>query len=417
MTGPVDALVVGAGPGGAAAAILLATAGWRVVLVEQQAYPRQKVCGECLTPASLALLDELGVGAAVLRQAGPALRQAGWMSHAPTIVANLPVSGGRHRYGRALGRDALDSLLVARARAVGVEVLQPARVRAVRGSAGHFLGEIERRDGRHAASIEVRASLVIDAHGSWEAAPRGVIETPRRIPHAADLFGFKASFSDATLPAGLLPVLAFPGGYGGIVVAERGRLTLAGCIRRDALQAWRAQRRELSAGAAVEALLRHSCRGLREALEGARRIAPWLAVGPLRPGMRSSEQDGLFLVGNAAGEMHPLIGEGMTMALRSAFLLAQQLARDDRRAAGDRADPRWLRAVASAYEREWRRIFVAKSRVAAAYAHLAMRPPLARRATCLLQSMPGLLTLAARWAGKSRVPKILKVHALQSETL
>jgi hypothetical protein len=68
------------------------------------------------------------------------------------------------------------------------------------------------------------------------------------------------------------------------------------------------------------------------------------------------------------------------------------------------------------YEREWRRIFVPKSLVAAAYAHIAMRPPLARPATWLLESMPGLLTLAARGAGKSRVPKILELHALQSET-
>jgi 2-polyprenyl-6-methoxyphenol hydroxylase-like FAD-dependent oxidoreductase len=428
MRGQVDALVIGAGPGGAATAILLAKAGWRVVLVEQHAYPRQKVCGECLTPASLALLDELGVGAAVLRHAGPALTQTGWMSQAPTLVANLPASAGRHRYGRALGRDALDSLLVARARALGVEVLQPARVTAVQGSAGDFSGEIEHRAGRQGGSVRVRAAVIIDAHGSWEAAPRGSRQLERKRPRGADLFGFKASVYDAHLPPGLLPVLSFPGGYGGIVVAEEGRLTLAGCIRRDTLQAWRAQRRDLNAGAAVEALLRHSCRGLREALDGAHRIAPWLAVGPLRPGIRSSNREGLFLVGNAAGEMHPLIGEGMTMAMRSAFLLAERLRADSGSAAAghvaaaghiaaSRRDPRWLRAVASSYQDAWRKIFVAKSRVAATYAHVAMRPPLARPATWLLQSMPGLLTLAARCAGKSRVPTIPPVHALQSETL
>jgi 2-polyprenyl-6-methoxyphenol hydroxylase-like FAD-dependent oxidoreductase len=140
-------------------------------------------------------------------------------------------------------------------------------------------------------------------------------------------------------------------------------------------------------------------------------------VGPLRPGIRTSVTDGLFLVGNAAGEMHPLIGEGMTMALRSAFLLAENLARDAHRAAAGRGDPRWLRAVASSYQSEWRRIFVPKSRIAATYAHLAMHPQLARPATWLLESIPGLLTIAALWAGKSRVPAIPQVHALQSETL
>jgi len=66
-----DALVIGAGPAGASTAILLKMAGWRVVLIEKSTYPRQKVCGECLSAASLALLDQLGVGTAVRDRAGP----------------------------------------------------------------------------------------------------------------------------------------------------------------------------------------------------------------------------------------------------------------------------------------------------------------------------------------------------------
>src|ERR1700728_3861100 len=75
-----DVLVIGAGPAGASTAILLKLAGWRVILVEKSSYPRQKVCGECLSAASLALLDQLGVGAAVQDRAGPELHQVGWMS-------------------------------------------------------------------------------------------------------------------------------------------------------------------------------------------------------------------------------------------------------------------------------------------------------------------------------------------------
>ena len=116
-----DALIIGAGPAGAATAILLRLAGWRVVLVEKSAYPRQKVCGECLTAGSLALLDELGVGAAVCARASPELRQVGWMGKSPAVVAELPACAqGIHRYGRALGRDHLDKLLVDRAQELGV---------------------------------------------------------------------------------------------------------------------------------------------------------------------------------------------------------------------------------------------------------------------------------------------------------
>jgi len=51
-----DALVIGGGPSGATAALLLARAGWNVVLAEKTAYPRPKVCGEFISATSLPLL-------------------------------------------------------------------------------------------------------------------------------------------------------------------------------------------------------------------------------------------------------------------------------------------------------------------------------------------------------------------------
>jgi 2-polyprenyl-6-methoxyphenol hydroxylase-like FAD-dependent oxidoreductase len=405
MNRKVDAVVIGAGPAGCASAIRLASAGWRVMLVEQHEFPRQKVCGECLTPAGLELLDALGVGDEVLHRSGPDLMRVAWMSRERTVCTDLPAGHeGRHRYGRALGRDVLDSLLVTRAASLGVTVMQPAKVQSVGGRTGCFdcAIQVKRADANSKYTLTVSAAIVIDAHGSWEGGPQGS-GMSRRGKHGSDLFGFKASFRDARLPPGLLPVLAFDGGYGGMVVADGGRLTLAGCIRRDTLHAWRAQRRAASAGDALESYLRHSCAGLEEALDGAERIHPWLSVGPLRPGIRRGRDDGPFLVGNAAGEMHPLIGEGISMALQSAFLLTDQLTRH-RTAA---IDTNWRR-VSFAYHRAWRGAFAGKSRLAAACAHLAMHPVSANGSAALLQRFPQLLTLAARLAGKSRVPAVAR---------
>jgi flavin-dependent dehydrogenase len=414
----VDAVVVGAGPAGTASAILLAAAGWRVMLVEQHPYPRQKVCGECLTPAGLALLHDLGVGERVLEHAGPELTHVGWMSQRPTLIAALPpCTVGPHRYGRALGRDTLDSLLLARAAALGVDVLQPAKVRRIDAMAGGFRSEIKWNGNDRTRSAEststVHSRYVIDAHGSWEPAPAGA-PVARSVQRGSDLFGFKASFRDAQLRAGLLPVLSFKGGYGGIVVAEGGRLTLAGCIRRDTLQAWRSQRPGTSAGLAMEEYLRASCLGIREALDGAKRLDAWLTVGPLRPGIRTTRNTGALLVGNAAGELHPLIGEGMSMALQSAFLLTDLLTRHGARDT-DPAEARLRRA----YDDAWRRLFMPKMRVAAAYAHLAMRPAAARSAGMVLRRFPRVLTVAARWAGKSHEPAVPRGVrlSLQSGTL
>ncbi len=414
MAADADALVIGAGPAGASTAILLAQAGWRVILVEQHTYPRQKVCGECLAAGSLALLDDLGVGRAVMARAGPELKSVGWMSRSSTIVAEFPAcTDGPHRFGRALGRDQLDALLLERARALGVNILQPARVRAVRGAAERFDCEIETNTDPtppHAfsarTSFAIRASVVIDGHGSWETGPAQVEDEPgprtRSVRRSADLFGFKASFHQSTLPRGLLPVLSFAGGYGGMVVADGDRLTLACCIRRDTLRECRARAPGEPAGAAIEHYLRDSCPGVRNVLDRARHGGFWLSVGPLRPGIRIGNTRGPFLVGNAAGEAHPLIGEGINMALQSAFLLTRELLKQPLAA----IDASRFREIHRDYGAAWRNAFANRMRLAAAYAHLAMRPALSGGATAVLRGWPPVLAQAARWAGKNRSPAV-----------
>jgi 2-polyprenyl-6-methoxyphenol hydroxylase-like FAD-dependent oxidoreductase len=405
-----DALVIGAGPAGASTAILLKLAGWGVILVEKIAYPRQKVCGECLSAASLALLDQLGVGAAVQGKAGPELHQVGWMSGASTLIASLPpCTDGPYRYGRALGRDQLDAILVNRASELGVILMQPGKVRSVRGELGNFECDIQLSTPQCAAaggspqSVIRRVRIVVDAHGSWETGPEDGIRLRSRMPrHGSDLFGFKASFVNAIVPPGLLPVLSFRGGYGGLVMAEDRRLTLAGCIRRDTLAGLRARLPGTSAGAAFEQYLRYSCRGVRDTLAGALRSEPWLSIGPLRPQIRLRRSDRLFSVGNAAGETHPLIGEGISMALQSAFLLAGHLLKQPARA----IDAIRALEIHQAYRSAWRSAFAPRLRLAAIFGHIAMRPVLSLPVTGLLREYPQVLTAAAHLAGKARKPDV-----------
>lgn len=243
-----------------------------------------------------------------------------------------------------------------------------------------------------------RAKVVIDGHGSWNPGPLGANREARIRRRGADLFGFKASFSNAALPAGLLPVLAFSGGYGGLVVAEDGRVTVAGCIRRDTLQAVREKLRQESAGRAFEDYLRISCPAVQDSLKGAQRLGPWLSVGPLRLGIRINEHSGLFRVGNAAAETHPLVGEGMSMALESAFLLASQLTAHSAREIDAHC---WTR-IHRAYEPALRTAFAPRMRVAAAYAQVAMQRALRFPTQALLRRWPRMLTRAAQWAGKAR---------------
>jgi len=401
MTTRFDVAIVGAGPAGAAAAILFARAGWSVALVERQSFPRRKVCGECIAASNLALLAALGIGSEVEAHAGADLRRVALMRGEETIVAALPPGEGAHRWGRAIGREHLDTGLADAAEAAGASRWQPWALAAIAGRPGDFVLDL-RSLAAPGEAVELRAGLVVAAHGSWEPLP-SERQARRDTRAASDLFAFKANFRGADIAADLLPVLSFAGGYGGMVVADDGVATLAGCLRDDRLQALRAARPGLRAGDVFEAMLRQECAGVAAALAGATREGAWLASGPLRPGIRlGGRGDGAFRIGNAAGEAHPIVGEGISMALQSAFILAALLGPLRGDLVGTATAQETQRRALVAYEAIWRRRFTRRLRVAAAFAHVAMRPALARLAWPLARRWPGVLTAGARLSDKTR---------------
>lgn len=405
MSAAFDAIIIGAGPAGSTAAIRLACAGWSVAIIEKREFPRRKVCGECIAASNLPLLDALGIGEEFDALAGPDLQRVGLFVGSRRIIAPLPaMADARHRWGRALGREHLDTLLLARAHALGVGVWQPWSVKQ-HDTDGDLHRCMLTRPGED-AGVHLHAPVLIDAHGSWEPAPREGIsgKSTRKPPHHdSDLLAFKATWRHSQLEPGLLPVLAFPGGYGGMVLGDHGRVTLAFCIRRDALQRARTDHPGASAAQAAFAHVRAHCAGIADVVDAATLTGSWLAVGPLQPGIRTAAQgNGQFAIGNAAGEAHPILGEGMSMAIQSAWLLSDQLIAHRAHAtasAGKRSD--WS-SLGLDYTRAWRAHFAPRLRFAAVCAHLAMRPQMAAPLLPLLQRWPTLLTQGARIAGKVR---------------
>ena len=380
-----DAIVVGAGPAGVTAALALARQGRSVAIVEKAAFPRRKVCGEFISATSIPVLRASGVEEAWRDLAGPEVRRVALFAGERIAEAAMPA---RHGYGRALGRDVLDTLLMERARAQGIERHQPARATAVEsGARGHAV-TVERADG---PPVVLRAPVLVAAHGSWE---RGSLPTDLgKVNAPSDMLGFKAHFRGATLAPGTMPLLAFPGGYGGIVWTDDGRLSISCCIRRSVLTALRTRRGDGASGA-IEAHMRNSCRGVRETLQGASLDGPWLATGPIRPGIRPRYAEDVFRAGNLAGEAHPVIAEGISMAMQSGALLAEALEGIDLRSAPERA------AAGARYARAWHRTFAPRIHAARAFAFLAMRPATLELA---VGAAPSLLTLGAQLSGKTRL--------------
>lgn len=409
MNTDYDAIIVGAGPAGSTLAIRLAAAGWSVAVVEKRSFPRRKVCGECIAASNLPVLDALGVGDAFRAIAGPELRRVALFVGARQILAPLPpLQDAAQRWGRALGREHLDTILLGRARECGAQVWQPWTVQRETREGERHLCVLTQGKGDQ---VVLQAPVLIHAQGSWEPAPRieanGNDANPesqiRRQHRDSDLLAFKGTYRNARIAPGLLPVLAFQGGYGGMVLGDHGLTTLAFCIRRDALHAQRTRHPAPTAAMAALAHVRSTCAGVDDALADAEPVDRWLAVGPLQPGIRTAwRNDGSLAVGNAAGEAHPILGEGISMALQSAWLLGDLLLARPKLVRAGSNQQTLLQGVGRSYARAWHRHFAPRIRFAAICAHLAMRPNAGAVLLPLLQRFPTLLTQGARIAGKVR---------------
>jgi flavin-dependent dehydrogenase len=370
---------------------MLARAGWSAAVIERKSFPRRKVCGEFVSATTMPLLHSLGVLEHFSQLAGPEVKRVGLFAHELLLTAPITQpSNLSGRWGRALGRDHLDLLLLEAAARAGAKVWQPCSASQLLRSNNGYACTIATMQG----TKQLAASIVIAAHGSWES---GSLATHVAGAHtASDLLAFKARFNDCRLDPDLMPLLAFPGGYGGMVHSNGGRVSFSCCIRRDQLRQCRQLNQKRRAGEAVLQHIRRSCAGVDQALEGAKLDDVWQSAGPIRPGRRSCYREGIFLIGNCAGEAHPIVAEGITMGMQSAGLLCRRLLeRQDDVAAG-----RGLGEIGDRYTSEWKNAFGLRLHAASVFAHLAMSSAATKLGGPIVKRFPSLLTIGAQLSGK-----------------
>lgn len=361
-----DAMVIGAGPAGALAALLLARCRWRVTIVEQSRFPRDKVCGECLSALGVSVLRRTGLLPALLD------RGAVWLPRAtlhardgPSLTVELP------RPMLGISRRVLDHVLLAAAHDAGATLLQPVRCEKV--ETGDRPAAVVRDLAANAVSRR-DADLLLLADGK-----SALLD--RKPPPTGDL-GLKTHFELPTPPPTGIDLFGFTGHYGGLSPIESNRWNFAISVGADRMKQARGD------GDVLLAELLSSCPPLRRTLEGARRVAPWLASPLPRFPVVGAWPPHVIPLGNAAAAIEPVGGEGMGLALRSAELAVEAVTRRRGRFEGSTLRGRFITL--------YRRRAIACRGVA----RLLGSPILSRPALVLARRSPALVSFALSAMGK-----------------
>jgi menaquinone-9 beta-reductase len=336
--GTTDVVVVGAGPAGSVAALVLARAGARVRVIDRATFPRDKLCGDTLNPGSLSILDRLGIGPSVRECALPI---SGMVVTGPgaQVCADYP-DGLR---GMSLTRRRLDQLLVEAAISAGacvetgVAVTEP-----VTTADGRVVGV--RVSGR-ARDAVLGARLVIGADGRGSRIAGGVklasyARTPRR-------WAFGAYFSGVGQMTARGEMHVRPGGYIGVAPLPGG-VTNVSVVRDE-------RKGVLTPKAEQQAIVRRAVDAdamLRDRFAGASQISPVTVMGPLAVNARAAGCPGLLLAGDAAGFVDPMTGDGLRFALRGGELAAE--AALDELATGHPAFGRLAARRTNEFSMKWR---------------------------------------------------------------
>lgn len=373
---PHRAIVVGAGPAGSVAAALLARRGFDVTFLESARFPRDKVCGECVSALGANLLREHGL-AADLEAYRPVELSRGRILAASGAGVDLPLP--EPFWG--LRRDLMDHTLRNAATAAGARLLCPARaLRIMPGDPPSV--EVRLADGE---TISLAGDVVLLADGKSLLPDRP--GHPRRPPLTGDL-GVKAHFADAEFDPACIGLFSLHGHYAGLA-AVRGRDGICWNLAMS-VPARRVRDHAGDLDRLFQTLMAEND-GLASALGNASRLGMWLSCPLPRYAVRESWPAGVIPIGNAAAALEPIGGEGMGLAIASAALVAARV-----------CEGPWTEQRAQALRGAFQRLWQVRRTACRAAALALSRPGFAQTGVRLMRAVPGLGGAATRLVGKRR---------------
>jgi len=283
-----DVVIVGAGPAGAATAILTARAGLSTLVFERSQFPRDKVCGDCVNPAAWTVLDRLGVSASIDLLPSARLRWVNFLDLVGRAIRfDLPNDS---RGERGIRRKIFDDTLIRHAMAEGTEIHFGNPVLKVENGVGWTITAGERT---------VQARFLVAADGRNSSVARLLANFPRT---QTDRVALQTHFSIDVEPHVSLQLNRY--GYLGSATIGEGLMNLCLVCRPQYAELFR-----------VEAARRY----------GLPVDHRWQSITPLTRSPIVARRGNLLYVGDAGRVVEPLTGEGILYALRSGVLAAEAI--------------------------------------------------------------------------------------------
>ena len=310
-------VIVGAGPAGASLAIWLAQAGHEVTLIEKERFPREKLCGEFISPECFRHFENLGVTDDLFSRGGERIATTRFYDAAGRSVSVPTGWFGYGDFALSLSRAQMDEALLSRAKVLGVHVIDAARAVAVEISDGQIRSVTVKTD--DGDRLDISGHLFVDATGRTAALSRLLEkqkeESRRQKPK---LVAFKNHLAGAAIDRDVCEIYVFKDGYGGLSPIEGGRANLCYIVRAEAAKEFAAGN-----GGHIDMIAARNPRA-EETLCSAVADGDWLAV-PISSFGRANRLKtvNLIPIGDAAAFIDPFTGSGMLMAMESAELLAE----------------------------------------------------------------------------------------------
>jgi flavin-dependent dehydrogenase len=357
MRNDYDVIIAGAGPAGSSAAIHLATGGLKVLLVEQKKFPRAKLCGEFISPECRVHFQNLGVEREIVCPGPSSISETIFYSTRGHHVS-VPSSWFGERLALGLSRAVMDDVLLKRAAAVGVEVIEGASVIGPGMNTNTVNGLRVRSE---TGEQDFRAALTIDATGRARILARKTDQLHKQKPK---LVAFKAHFQNTRVAPGACEIYFYPGGYGGLSSIEAGASNLCFIVSAEQVKRCHSDPERVMR----EMVMRNS--RARHTLAAAQTTSEWLSASWESFGRQSpAPAKGLLTIGDAAAFIDPFTGSGMLMALESGALAAEVILRHH--------DELESTIVAAEYTNLYRKKFDARLKICSLLRRAAFSPRLA----------------------------------------